>query len=128
MFVKKLRFFKDPIRRTGNKLKITALSRRTTNVIQFFVSRVQTDLSKRLGNLRNGMADIKNHPWFRTVDWLQIINQKVDAPFKPNMELLSKGRKEASFWITEKDYFDFWPLWHDKIHENINKHTTCKMS
>lgn len=27
------------------------------------------DLSKRLGNLKDGAADIKNHRWFEGVDW-----------------------------------------------------------
>jgi serine/threonine protein kinase len=30
---------------------------------------LQVDLTKRYGNLRNGIDDIKNHPWFEGLDW-----------------------------------------------------------
>ncbi|XP_023014402.2 cAMP-dependent protein kinase catalytic subunit alpha [Leptinotarsa decemlineata] len=44
---------------------------------------LQLDLSRRYGNLRNGTQDIKNHKWFRDIDWLAIYNRQVDPPFKP---------------------------------------------
>ena len=30
---------------------------------------LQTDLTKRFGNLKNGSEDIKNHKWFAGIDW-----------------------------------------------------------
>ena len=32
---------------------------------------LQSDLSKRYGNLKNGVLDIKKHRWFSTTDWLK---------------------------------------------------------
>ncbi len=44
---------------------------------------LQVDLTKRFGNLKNGVEDIKGHKWFGTTDWIAIYEKKVDAPFKP---------------------------------------------
>merc|ERR1719239_2138797 len=32
----------------------------------------QGDLTKRYGNLRNGVNDIKNHKWFATTEWIAV--------------------------------------------------------
>jgi protein kinase A len=39
---------------------------------------LQVDLTKRFGNLKNGVADIKNHKWFGSVDWIAIYQRKVN--------------------------------------------------
>ncbi|XP_065069436.1 cAMP-dependent protein kinase catalytic subunit alpha isoform X1 [Rhopilema esculentum] len=44
---------------------------------------LQVDLTKRYGNLKNAVADIKNHRWFSSTDWIQIYQRKVEAPFIP---------------------------------------------
>ncbi|XP_067368152.1 protein kinase, cAMP-dependent, catalytic, beta a isoform X3 [Channa argus] len=44
---------------------------------------LQVDLTKRFGNLKNGVNDIKNHKWFSTTDWIAIYERKVEAPFLP---------------------------------------------
>nr|XP_046154075.1 protein kinase, cAMP-dependent, catalytic, beta a isoform X3 [Oncorhynchus gorbuscha] len=44
---------------------------------------LQVDLTKRYGNLKNGVNDIKNHKWFATTDWIAIYERKVEAPFIP---------------------------------------------
>lgn len=38
---------------------------------------LQVDLTKRYGNLKNGVADIKNHKWFGSTDWVAIYQRKV---------------------------------------------------
>ena len=38
---------------------------------------LQTDLSKRYGNLKNGINDIKKHRWFSDVDWIAVLQQQV---------------------------------------------------
>jgi len=40
-------------------------------------SLLQVDLTKRFGNLKNGVNDIKNHKWFSTTDWIAIYQKKV---------------------------------------------------
>uniref|UniRef100_A0A4W4HGA2 cAMP-dependent protein kinase n=1 Tax=Electrophorus electricus TaxID=8005 RepID=A0A4W4HGA2_ELEEL len=44
---------------------------------------LQVDLTKRFGNLKNGVNDIKNHKWFATTDWIAIYEKKVEAPIIP---------------------------------------------
>jgi protein kinase A len=44
---------------------------------------LQVDLTKRYGNLKNGVNDIKSHRWFATTDWIAIFQKKVEAPFIP---------------------------------------------
>merc|ERR1711935_358509 len=39
---------------------------------------LQVDLTKRYGNLKNGVLDIKNHNWFQAIDWIQVYSKKVD--------------------------------------------------
>uniref|UniRef100_A0A674K3K2 AGC-kinase C-terminal domain-containing protein n=1 Tax=Terrapene triunguis TaxID=2587831 RepID=A0A674K3K2_9SAUR len=38
---------------------------------------LQVDLTKRFGNLKNGVNDIKNHKWFATTDWIAVYQRKV---------------------------------------------------
>lgn len=44
---------------------------------------ITPDLTKRLGNLVNGSADIKNHPWFAEVTWERLHRKDIDAPYVP---------------------------------------------
>jgi len=44
---------------------------------------LQVDLTKRYGNLKNAVNDIKNHKWYATTDWIAIYQKKVEAPFIP---------------------------------------------
>lgn len=47
---------------------------------------LQVDLTKRFGNLRNGVNDIKNHKWFANTDWISIYKRTEEPPFKPKMK------------------------------------------
>lgn len=44
---------------------------------------LQIDLSKRYGNLKDGVDDIKNHKWFEGIDWNQMSSLKSSPPFIP---------------------------------------------
>ncbi|KAF9344434.1 hypothetical protein BGX34_005675 [Mortierella sp. NVP85] len=41
------------------------------------------DRTKRLGNLKGGSDDVKNHKWFKGVDWNGLYNKTLDAPIIP---------------------------------------------
>merc|ERR1712085_107579 len=41
------------------------------------------DLGKRYGNLKNGVDDIKQHKWFKDIDWNLLLEKKLPPPFKP---------------------------------------------
>jgi len=47
---------------------------------------LQVDLTKRYGNLRNGVNDIKNHKWFSTTEWIAVYQRKVAAPLVPRLK------------------------------------------
>ena len=38
---------------------------------------LQVDLTKRYGNLKNGITDIKYHRWFASTDWIATFQKKV---------------------------------------------------
>ncbi|ALC47605.1 Pka-C1 [Drosophila busckii] len=46
---------------------------------------LQVDLSKRYGNLIGGNRDIKEHEWFKEIDWIPILNQTIQAPYVPSL-------------------------------------------
>eukprot|EP00930_Biecheleria_cincta_P095927 TRINITY_DN8781_c0_g1_i1.p1 TRINITY_DN8781_c0_g1~~TRINITY_DN8781_c0_g1_i1.p1 ORF type:complete len:356 (+),score=65.11 TRINITY_DN8781_c0_g1_i1:111-1070(+) len=50
------------------------------------------DLGKRFGNLKNGANDIKEHKWFKDLSWDDLIQKKIEAPFKPAV----KGATDTS--------------------------------
>jgi len=50
------------------------------------------DLGKRYGNLKNGVNDIKEHKWFRDLNWEDLLEKKIPAPFKPTV----KGETDTS--------------------------------
>lgn len=54
---------------------------------------LQVDLTKRYGNLKNGVNDIKGHKWFATTDWIAIYERKARAPWA----LLATGSLDIDF-------------------------------
>jgi len=44
---------------------------------------LQPDLSKRYGNLKGGVEDIKNHKWFAGVNWEHVENKLIIPPYIP---------------------------------------------
>ncbi|OAF69939.1 hypothetical protein A3Q56_02321 [Intoshia linei] len=63
---------------------------------------LQVDLTKRYGNLKGGVNDIKSHKWFTISDWLSIYHKQVEAPFIPKV----KGNGDFSHF----DEYDEEPL------------------
>ncbi|CDI80341.1 AGC kinase, putative [Eimeria acervulina] len=51
---------------------------------KMLVKRLLTpDLTKRYGNLKNGVADIKEHKWFAGFDWSSLMKKQLTPPYKP---------------------------------------------
>lgn len=44
---------------------------------------LQIDLSKRLGNLKNGTNDVKNHRFFNEFSWQGCLEKKLSSPYSP---------------------------------------------
>ncbi|CEP03510.1 Protein kinase domain-containing protein [Plasmodiophora brassicae] len=50
------------------------------------ISRLLTpDITNRLGNLKNGVEDIKRHKWFANINWTKLYNRKMLTPFVPKV-------------------------------------------
>lgn len=46
---------------------------------------LQRKPSSRLGGRKGGVNDIKNHPFFATIDWQALYLKKIPAPWKPKL-------------------------------------------
>jgi len=62
-------------------------------------SLLQADTTKRFGCLRNGVMDIKEHKWFREINWVKIYQKAVVPDFVP---VLKGGAGDA----TNYDHYD----------------------
>ena len=40
---------------------------------------------QRLGCLKNGAQDVKDHPWFSTIDWVALLEKRVPPPIVPEL-------------------------------------------
>ena len=52
-------------------------SKSVNTYVYFKQNLFQVDLTKRYGNLKNGVNDIKNHKWYASTDWIAIYQKKV---------------------------------------------------
>lgn len=67
---------------------------------------LQSDLTKRYGNLKGGARDIKMHPWFAGVDWGAVVRKESTPPIKP----VVKSDDDTSNF---DDYSDAGPMEHE---------------
>jgi len=47
---------------------------------------LQGDLSKRYGNLKGGVKDIKEHRFFKGLSWDDLLGKKIKAPYLPPLK------------------------------------------
>ncbi|CAF1216991.1 unnamed protein product [Adineta steineri] len=47
---------------------------------------LQVDLTRRYGNLKPGVRDIKEHRWFKDMDFISIYEKTITAPFIPRTD------------------------------------------
>jgi protein kinase X len=43
------------------------------------------DLTKRLGNMKDGAEGIKKHKWFNTINWEKLFRKEIEPPIKPEI-------------------------------------------
>ena len=63
---------------------------------------LEPDLSRRYGNLKNGVNDIKNHLFFKSLNWDKLLRQEIEAPFIPKL----KGDNELKYYNVYPEYDD----------------------
>ncbi|XP_063374595.1 cAMP-dependent protein kinase catalytic subunit beta-like [Cydia amplana] len=78
---------------------------------------LQVDCTKRYGNLKDGVYDIKNHKWLQEIDWDSLVNCRTAAPFKPKIRSAWDSTnfdtyediklKESPVCLYENDFKDF---------------------
>lgn len=56
---------------------------------------LRRDLSKRFGNMVGGVADIKDHRFFASLSWSNLLEKKVDPPYVPKITPITD--KESNF-------------------------------
>ncbi|CAF0980138.1 unnamed protein product [Didymodactylos carnosus] len=74
---------------------------------------LQSDLTKRFGNLKNGTKDIKFHKWFTNINWINIFEKKVKAPYMPKPDrdhyerYDEKPLQNLTFTLYSNEFDDF---------------------
>ena len=80
---------------------------------------LQADLTKRFGNLKNGIDDIKTSAWFEGMDWEALFHRRIPAPYIPpvqgvwdttNFENYPESQQEAEVLasLVGSDHFANW--------------------
>ncbi|XP_035734637.1 cGMP-dependent protein kinase 2-like isoform X2 [Vespa mandarinia] len=59
------------------------LSHSAKDIIQRLL---EADPTKRLGYLRNGVADVRHHRWFKDLNWRSLQNLSISSPIKPTVK------------------------------------------
>lgn len=47
---------------------------------------IEGDLTKRYGNLKGGFEDIKNHRFYKSVDWTKLLSKQLTMPYIPKLK------------------------------------------
>lgn len=64
-------------------LKFPSSKNFTPDIIDLLSKLINRDLTQRLGNLQNGVEDIKNHVWFQEVNWHKMLKKNIETPYEP---------------------------------------------
>ena len=62
-------------------------------------------MTKRYGNLKKGVTDIKEHKWFIKTDWIKLYEKKFKAPLIPKEGVHFEDYDEEPLSVSQKDMF-----------------------
>ena len=68
------------------KKKVVYPSWMEENAKDLIINLLNVDPDKRLGSGKNGAENIKRHPFFSDIDWVEALNKKLKPPFIPKIE------------------------------------------
>jgi protein kinase A len=63
---------------------------------------LEGDLSKRYGNLKGGISDIKDHRFFKGLDWDNLVNMKINPPYVPRVSSSSDTSNFQNYQDSDK--------------------------
>lgn len=63
------------------------------NALDLLQQLITVDTTRRLGSSTSGAQEIKNHTWFREVNWERLATKDIDAPYVPP---INAGTGDAS--------------------------------
>jgi serine/threonine protein kinase len=66
--------------------------------------------ASRLGNLSRGYLDVKEHPWFKTLNFEKLNAKTLKTPWKPQLSNPLDARNFDDFSRVEKEKNNFQPL------------------
>ena len=81
---------------------------------QHLVGKLLVGLKSRLGCLANGADDIRNHAFFKNINWNDLVGKKVEVPWTPkvkdaldtsNNSFKYKPERKVQLSTTENDLF-----------------------
>ncbi|XP_060851228.1 cAMP-dependent protein kinase catalytic subunit beta-like [Rhopalosiphum padi] len=80
------------------------------DVINLLRNMLKVDVTRRYGNLANGIRDIKKHRWFGDMDWCEAFGRRVTPPYVPVIsDTVDTSNFEAQhgklFYGASKDMF-----------------------
>lgn len=52
----------------------------------------EVDATKRLGNLQRRSKDVKEHVWFKSIEWEKLYKRELEAPIKPHLSSATDTR------------------------------------
>jgi len=59
---------------------------KNADAVQIVCQLLNGNPNYRLGMLRNGSKDVRNHPWFSDMDWAAMEAKQLEVPFKPKIK------------------------------------------
>ena len=62
-----------------------------------------SDPGKRIGNLKDGIIDIKNHKFYLPINWNHLLEKKLFCPFIPEPRTFSNIDEKSIFSDFEGD-------------------------
>lgn len=63
---------------------------------------LESDLTKRYGNLKGGVDDIKNHRLFKSFNWTGIFDKKISAPYLPKVKYIYFNLDLITIFLTSQ--------------------------
>jgi len=71
------------------------------DVVDFLKQIFDVDPCTRIGS-KNGAQDLKDHPYFKSLDWDKVITQEVEVPFKPSKEVHAESLGDTGNFDEDK--------------------------